>query len=95
MTWLSDGHGLEEARRGITHAVGVGEGDVQYHSGRSYGQGMSEMCDSDLFEDMPQMRRRDIHNGMISQVDPAVSPGMENHRQLAAVQDLAHPSVHF
>jgi len=32
---------------------------------------------------------------MISQVDPAVSPGMENHRQLAAVQGLVHPSIHF
>jgi len=56
---------------------------------------MSKMCDSDLSEDLSQMRRRDIPDGMISQVDPAVSPGMENHRQLAAVQDLAHPSIHF
>ena len=95
MTWLSEGHGLEEARRGITHAVGVGEGDVQYDPGRPYRQGMSEMRDSDLFEDMPQMRRRDIHDGMISQVDPAISSGMKDYSHSAAVQDLAHPSVHF
>ena len=66
MTWPSEGHGLEEARRRITHAVGVGEGDVQYDPGRPYRQGMSEMRNRHLSEDLSQMRRRDFPDGMIS-----------------------------
>jgi len=41
------------------------------------------------------MRRRDLPDGMISQIDPAISFGMKDYSHSAAVQDLVHPSIHF